>query len=450
MKDDSIDPQEALKRMSELFAQPSTDADKLAQYPANEVPFFPQDGQSLYQLGLMARLENRHEDAVAFLEKAAQAEPTNVAFHNSLGSLYLDLRRFEKARLQLELGLDLAPDHKEILSNLGVTYQALNQFNRAHELFDRALAVDPNFMHAREAKDLLYKDMVPAWHFSMMNDDLRNGAYDRAICKAVKPDSLVLEIGTGSGLLAMMAARAGAKRVVTTEMVPLLAQKAREIVATNGYQQQVSVLCKKSNYLEIGVDLPEKADLLITETFDAGFLGEDAVVSVNHARKYLLKPDAVILPRGGTIFGTLLESRKLWEEGGVHEAAGFNLKPFNQFCETKSCKYVQNFPHRRLSRDFEIFDFDFMGDPITEEVKEIPLKITHGGTLHAIIYWFRLQLDEDITLETGIEDESCWMAEVKLLRDPVEMVPGKKLTLVAQHNGRWIKLRLLDESREYD
>ena len=449
MKDDRVDPQESLKQMAELFSQPSTEADKLAQYPANQDPFFPQDSQSLYQLGLMARLENRHEDAVTCFEKAVDAEPTNVAYHNSLGSLYLDLRRFEKAKRQLELGLDLAPDHKELLSNLGVVHQVLNQLYKAQELFDRALAIDPDFMHAREAKDLLYKDMIPAWHFSMMNDGLRNAAYDRAIRNAVKPDSLVLEIGTGSGLLAMMAARAGARRVVTTEMVPLLAQKAREIVATNGFQEQVTVLCKKSNYLEIGADLPEKADILITEIFDAGFLGEDAVVSVNHARKYLLKPGAVILPRGGTIIGTLLESRKLWEEGAVHDACGFDLKPFNQFCDSKSCKYVQNFPHRRLTRDFEIFDFDFMGDPITEEIKEIPLEINHGGTLHAMVYWFRLQLDEETTLETGIEDESCWMAAVQLLADPVEMVPGKKLTLLAQHNGRWIKLRLRDGSQEY-
>ena len=58
----------------------------------------------------------------------------------------------------------------------------------------------------------------------MINDDERNAAYERALARAVTPDSVVFEIGTGSGLVAMMAARAGARLVVTCEAVPVLAE----------------------------------------------------------------------------------------------------------------------------------------------------------------------------------------------------------------------------------
>ena len=67
------------------------------------------------------------------------------------------------------------------------------------------------------------------WHFDMMADLGRNDAYDRALKALVKPEHVVLDIGTGSGLLAMMAARAGAKHVYAIEANESIAEKARKV-----------------------------------------------------------------------------------------------------------------------------------------------------------------------------------------------------------------------------
>ncbi len=73
------------------------------------------------------------------------------------------------------------------------------------------------------------------WHFNMVNDEPRNAAFARAIAHMVKPGQRVLEIGTGSGLLAMLAARdeQGAPRaaqVITCEANPLLSRLATQII----------------------------------------------------------------------------------------------------------------------------------------------------------------------------------------------------------------------------
>ena len=60
------------------------------------------------------------------------------------------------------------------------------------------------------------------YHFAMVADEQRNGSFNRALATAVGragPDCRVLDIGAGSGLLAMMAARAGAHHVTSLEMV---------------------------------------------------------------------------------------------------------------------------------------------------------------------------------------------------------------------------------------
>ena len=56
---------------------------------------------------------------------------------------------------------------------------------------------------------------IPRWHFDIVHDYPRNDAYEAALRRAVFPGCKVLEIGTGTSLLAMMAARAGAAEVVT-------------------------------------------------------------------------------------------------------------------------------------------------------------------------------------------------------------------------------------------
>jgi type II protein arginine methyltransferase len=75
---------------------------------------------------------------------------------------------------------------------------------------------------------------VPRWHFAMMNDEGRNQAFNAAIRNSVTSDSTVLEIGTGAGLLAMMAAKQGAT-VFTCESIPQLASLAEEVIQHNGF-----------------------------------------------------------------------------------------------------------------------------------------------------------------------------------------------------------------------
>jgi type II protein arginine methyltransferase len=99
---------------------------------------------------------------------------------------------------------------------------------------------------------------VPKWHFNIVRDDARNAAYEAAIVRAVRPDARILDIGAGTGLLAMMAARAGAKDVITCEMNPAVADAAADIVARNGHADRVRVVPKRSTELDVAADMGER------------------------------------------------------------------------------------------------------------------------------------------------------------------------------------------------
>jgi len=116
----------------------------------------------------------------------------------------------------------------------------VGQRDLALDLTARALALEPGDGEARALATDLLSDGVHTWHFSIVRDHPRNKAYEDALRRAIFPGCTVLEIGTGTGLLAMMAARAGAAKVITCEADPAIATAARENVAINGFADRVT------------------------------------------------------------------------------------------------------------------------------------------------------------------------------------------------------------------
>lgn len=115
---------------------------------------------------------------------------------------------------------------------------------------------------------------VPKWHWNLVRDKVRNAAYEAALARSVGPDSLVLDIGAGTGLLGLMALRAGAGQVVACEMNPATAWMAMDIARANGMADRLRIIAKKSTDLVLGEDLERPADVIVSEIVDNALLGE--------------------------------------------------------------------------------------------------------------------------------------------------------------------------------
>lgn len=395
------------------------------------------------QLGIAYCELERFTEALPHFERALALSPADAGAHNNVGTVLKELGRYREALPQLELAIALQPAYPEALNNLGIVLAALGRYVEAAERSRAALVLKPGYSKAIRNLQLIYQDQVPLWHFPMMNDTRRNTAFDAAIRACVKADSLVLDIGTGSGLLAMMAARAGARRVYTCEMVPLIATKAREIVRLNGLEDVVTVITRKSMDLRIGEDLPARADVLITETFDVGLLGEAAVPIIEHARFELLTPSARIVPAGATIIAMLIESESLRAKGWIGEAAGFDLSAFNEY---RPIGFQQETALgaecRRLSEDFEVFSFDFHGAQIVPAERRLSVVASADGPCHGVVFWYRLHLDNRHHIDTAPgADNLHWKQTVQLFVPPVDARAGRPIELVAKHDRLSISMQ---------
>ena len=395
-------------------------------------------------LASILRTEGDIEGAARHIENALRINPDFAEAHNNLGNIRKAKGVLEEAIPHFEEAIRLRPDFAEAHYNLGNTYLATGRIAEATQAFKKALALNPDFENARASLSEAQQRQVPRWHFAMMNDRARNDAYDQAIREAVSEGRTVLDIGSGAGLLSMMAARAGAKHVTACETVAPIAEMAGRIIKENGLSERVTVVAKHSYNLKIGDDLPERADVMVTELLNAGFLGEGILQVIQHARTNLLKPDATIIPQGGTVYAALIESERLVEEDRVSEAAGFDVRPFNEFANAEYLtKRLNAYPHQFLSESVEVFSFDFLGEPAKPETKAIPITTTASGTCHGIVLWFRLDLTDAIFIETKPrEADTHWRQAIYLEETPRKLQKGEGCRLLASHDCRYIALKL--------
>ena len=137
----------------------------------------------------------------------------------------------------------------------------------------------------------------PVEHGRMLHDSRRTNDYFAAIAAAARPGDVVLDIGTGSGVLAVAAARAGARRVYAVEASDI-AGVAERVFAANGVEDRVTLVQGWSREIE----LPERADLLVSEVIGSEPLEEEILETTLDARERLLKPHARLIPKTLTLF----------------------------------------------------------------------------------------------------------------------------------------------------
>lgn len=322
-----------------------------------------------------------------------------------------------------------------MLTRLGEEAMAQRQYERAYEMFTAAARADAGSGRFTRKINRAMRALVPRWHFKMMHDAERSQAYAQAIEQVVGPGQLVLDIGSGAGLLSMLAARAGADQVVACEAVGMVASGAREVVKANGYSDRITVVSSSSTGLRVGSELPRKADVLVTEIFDCALLGEFALPALRHARQELLSPDALVLPRSGRLFAQLVESSELRSMNHIGEIEGFDFSPFTSLA---SLEYFStnlgNYQHRVLTPPVELFRFDFAAhiQPEQQVVEVVPQE---SGKVHAVVMWFELDLVPGITLSNNPETSGLhWKQAVQTFREPWECRSGEPLRLRATHD----------------
>ncbi|KAL5571483.1 hypothetical protein UlMin_021080 [Ulmus minor] len=311
----------------------------------------------------------------------------------------------------------------------------------------------------------------------MLSDRVRMDAYFSSIFenKHHFKGKAVLDVGTGSGILAIWSAQAGARKVYAVEATKM-AEHARALVKANNLEDLVEVI---EGSIE-DVTLPEKVDVIISEWMGYFLLRESMFDSVICARDRWLKPTGVMYPSHARMWVAPLRSglgeHKMGDYGSSMEDwysfisetktyYGVDMSVLTKpFSEEQKKYYLQTslwnnlHPHQIIGSPAVVKDIDCLTATVNDilEVKtDVYSSITQENrSLCGFAGWFDVHFrgrNEDpaqqvieLTTAPSVENGTHWGQQVFLVQPPIEVNVGDKLNISFSMNRSKENHRLME------
>ncbi|PVD34029.1 hypothetical protein C0Q70_05291 [Pomacea canaliculata] len=151
-------------------------------------------------------------------------------------------------------------------------------------------------------------------HEEMLKDEVRTRTYRNSMYynKHLFKGKTVLDVGSGTGILCMFAAKAGAARVIGIECSSII-DYSQKIITANNLDHIITLVRGKVEEVVLP-DGIEKVDIIISEWMGYCLFYESMLKTVLYARDKWLAPGGLIFPDRATLFITAIEDRQYKDE----------------------------------------------------------------------------------------------------------------------------------------
>jgi protein arginine N-methyltransferase 1 len=261
----------------------------------------------------------------------------------------------------------------------------------------------------------------------MVADGIRTDCYARALREAVKPDSAVLDIGTGTGLFALLACRFGARHVYAVELGNAIAL-AREIARANGFEQRITFMQRRSER----VTLPEPVDVVVSDVRGVLPLYQRSVSVVLDARRRLLAPGGRMIPRRDLLMVSPVDAPNLYEK---HVRPWFS--PVHDIDASAAGRYVLNTWHRGRAAPEQLLaepkrwgELDYTTLESANVRGSADWTVERPGVVHGLSVWFDSELASDVAFSNAPDRlELVYGSAFFPLQEPVAVIPGDRVEI---------------------
>ncbi len=269
-------------------------------------------------------------------------------------------------------------------------------------------------------------------HREYLADAVRVSAFRQAIEEVVTPGDVVLDLGAGTGILGLMACRAGAKRVYAVDEGPIISL-AREIAWANGFQDRITHI----KGLSTRVELPERVDVVLADQVGRFGLESGILEYFADSRARFLKPDGVMIPGEIGLVVAPVECGELFGQVDFwgRTPAGYDFRP--ALAIAANTGYPARFdPAHLLGAPARAISVRLSTASTAALGAEVVLVAARPGALHGIGGWFEAQLSPGVTLTNSP------LAARPIFRRQV-FFPIARPVALEEHDQIGVRLRIL-------
>jgi len=232
----------------------------------------------------------------------------------------------------------------------------------------------------------------------MISDKGRMEAYTEALRRCVRPGSVVVDIGAGTGIQTLLACRFGARRVYAIEPDDIVAV-AREVVAANDCVDRVEFFQKPSEK----VILPERADVVVSDLRGVLPLLGRHIPAIVDARKRFLAPEGSLIPQRDALWASVVAAPELYSRhvapAGL-DGFDFDFAPAHRRAANTLFR-ARVTPEQFLVEPRCWFSLEYASIESPDVSGELNWGTTRPGTAHGALVWFDSELTDGVRLSNS-------------------------------------------------
>ncbi|MFN0217883.1 MAG: 50S ribosomal protein L11 methyltransferase [Hyphomicrobium sp.] len=259
------------------------------------------------------------------------------------------------------------------------------------------------------------------YHRTLIADAVRNTAFHAALKAVIAPgETVVADIGAGTGLLGLIAAKLGAKQVFLFEAAEVAAVAAKTVKA-NRAKQCVLIPCHSTEF-----DDTLQADVIVSETLGNYALEENIIATIADARRRFLKPGGVIIPRALAQLAAPVVARRIHDELSAWDKVGHGLDFSFAKAMSLNNAYVRALRPDELLGAVVWDAIDLAHDDRSNRKGEARWTLKRGADIYGFAVWWRADLGSGVSLSTAPDaPKTHWEQLYFPLLEPIHAKSGE-------------------------
>lgn len=232
------------------------------------------------------------------------------------------------------------------------------------------------------------------YHRTLIADRVRNAAFEAALRDVIVPGkSTVADIGAGTGLLALMAAKLGAREIYLYETAEV-AGVAAKVLKANRVRRAHLFPCHSSEMID-----PPRVDVVVSETLGNYALEEHIIANMADASARFLKPGGALLPRRLKQFVAPVVTARIHDEFAVWDGTGFDLSLARKL--SLNNVYVRTLQPSELLAAQAWDEVDLGADTRSERKGEASWRLDRATVVYGFAMWWNAELVPGVVLSTA-------------------------------------------------